>query len=401
VTLRHGAAMRDRGTFARVNPLVFLQAWILIGICIVLATWAHYVFWSRYYFVPTSEDEMVFAQTEDGWRLALARRRPRSGRALTAGVPGAPGAGRGEAGEPGRAGLPPVLLLPGIACNRISLDFGWERWSLSAHLSAAGFDCFAMDLRGHGASRRAPRGASRRWTFDDYVRLDIPAALAAIRGATGHSRVVVVGHSQGGLIGIAACVLYPDRIAALVTLGSPVYFRKSDQLSVVARLIVVLGSQLNRFMARCLAPFSGYWHPPVSEIAINTRNVTRPVYRRLLVNVIENVSSGVLHQFGRWISRDSFDSLDGTVDYRASMARCRQPALFVAADADRIAPPEIVERAAREWGGKATVLRIGLAGSACCDYGHSDLVFGTRAPEEVFPPIRDWLAANALEDRAA
>jgi pimeloyl-ACP methyl ester carboxylesterase len=163
----------------------------------------------------------------------------------------------------------------------------------------------------------------------------------------------------------------------------------------VVTLAFVLVSGMNRFLARMLVPFSGYWHPPVSEVAINTRNVTRPVFRRVLVNVVENVSRGVLRQLGRWIATDTLASLDGTVDYRAAMARCRQPALFLAAAADKLAPPEGVEREARLWGGEAELVVVGLATSASCDYGHSDLLFGPRAPEEVFTKVSGWLVAHS------
>ncbi len=351
--------------------LPFLVLWVVL---VVLATWAHYAFWSRYYFVPTSEDEVVHAEAADGWRLGLARRRPR-------------GPPRG----------PPVLLVHGLAANRVSMDFCLVRWSLSAYLSMAGFDCFALDLRGHGLSRHGPSGHPRRWTFDDYVRLDVPAALDAVRAATGEERVLWVGHSQGGLIGIAACAAYGDRIAGLVALGSPAFFQVQGVWRLFAKFGFLFTGKLNRFFARSLAPWAGYWHPPVSQIAINTRNVTREVYRRVLVNVVENVSAGVLRQFGRWIVTDTFASIDGAVDYRAAMRTCRQPALFVAAQADRLAPPPVVERAARTWGGEATLMRVGIATAARADYGHSDLLFGVNAPEDVFAPVRAWMARHAVE----
>jgi len=344
---------------------------VALALLLALATWAHYAFWTRRYLMRTGEDEVLFAETRDGWRLALARRRPE-----------------------GAARPIPVLLVHGIAANRTSLDFVLERWSLSAHLAAAGFDCFALDLRGHGLSRRAHPGAPRRWTFDDHVRLDVPAALAAVRAATGAAAVHWVGHSQGGLIGMAASAAFPERVASLVALGAPAYFGAQGALRLFAQACsaFIFTGRLNRFLARCLVPFSGLVHPPVSQVAINTRNVSRAVYRRVIVNVVENVSVGVLRQLARWIATDTFASQDGGVDYRAALASCRQPALFVAGAADRIAPPEVVERAARAWGGEAEVLHVGVAGSACCDYGHSDLLFGRSAPEEVFPAIARWLA---------
>jgi pimeloyl-ACP methyl ester carboxylesterase len=338
-----------------------------------LATWAHYAFWTRRFTVPGGEDEVLRAGTPDGWNLALARRRPR-------------GPPRG----------PPVLLVHGIAANRASLDFPVERWSLAAHLAAAGFDCFALDLRGHGQARRARSDAPRNWTFDDHLRLDVPAALDAVRAATGAPAVLWVGHSQGGLLGMAACACYPGRVAGLVALGSPVFFSVRRPMRLLARLGFLLSGRWNRFLARSVSPLSGFWHPPVSQVAINGRNVTRPVYRRMLVNVIENVSTGVLRQFARWIASDTFTAEDGTIDYRAALGGCRQPALFVAAAADLIAPPSVVERAARAWGGEATVVTLGEPGQALA-YGHSDLLFGRNAPEEVFPRIAAWLRDHSHE----
>jgi pimeloyl-ACP methyl ester carboxylesterase len=351
-----------------VNVLTVLTAALALGV----ATWAHYVFWSWRFHVPTGEDEVVFADTADGWRLALGRRLPRG---------------------PNRRGA--VLLVHGIAANRSAMDFGLERWSVAAHLAAGGFDCFSVDLRGHGASRPIRPDAPRAWSFDDYVRLDIPAALEAVRASSGLPRAFVVGHSQGGLLGMAACAAYPDRVAGLVALGAPAFFGVQSPLKLLVRLGFLFTGRFNRFFARCLAPFSGYYNPPVSAIAINPQNITRPVYRRVLANVVENISRGVLREFARWIATDTFASLDGATDYRAALAACRQPALFVAAEADRIAPPAVVELASSAWGGEATLMRVGVQGSACCDYGHSDLLFGRCAPEDVFPRLRAWLEDHA------
>ena len=348
-------------------------AHLLLGVvALAFATWAHYTFWSWRYRAPPGEDELLFAETSDGWRIALGRRRPR-------------GPARGV----------PVLLVHGIAANRMSLDFGLERWSLAAHLSRAGFDCFALDLRGHGAARPARPDAPRSWSFDDYLREDVPAALDAVRAATGVSQVAWVGHSQGGLLGMVACATYPARVAALVSIAAPAFFDVQNPLQLLTRLGFLVSGRWNKFLARTLAPWSGYWHPPVSQIAVNGYNVTRPVLRRVLANVVENISPGVLRQFGQWIATDTFAAADGAVDYRAGLPGCRQPALFVAAEADRIAPPSVVARSAAAWGGPNELLRIGVAGKACCDYGHSDLLFGTNAPEEVFPRVSAWLVANS------
>ena len=333
---------------------------VLALAALVVLTVAHVLFWRWRLHAPSRPDELLRAPTRDGWSLALGRRRPRA----------APR-------------LPPVLLVHGIAQNRQAFDFGVERYSVAAHLAAAGFDCFALDLRGHGDSRRGP---TSRWTLDTYLEEDLPAALDAIRAATGSAQVLYVGHSQGAILGMAACALYPERIRALVALAGPVHFDVQPRLlALLALRRLGLGGHLRRF-ARAVAPFSGFWHPSLVELAMNMRNVERPVYRRLLYNVTEDLQPGVVDQFATCIEGDTFRSADGKVDYRALFPGCRQPALFVAGERDGIAPPAAVEAAFRRWGGAPK--RFWSSGR---DYGHADVLLGKNAPEVVFPVVRDFL----------
>ncbi len=333
---------------------------------VVLAALAvlHYAFWTWRFRAPTREDEVLRFRTADGWKLALGRRRPR-----------------------GPALRPPVLLVHGIAMNRQAFDFGVERYSLALFLARAGFDCFTLDLRGAGRARRGP---TRRWTLDTYLAEDLPAALDAIRAATGEERVLYVGHSQGAILGMALCGLLPERVAALVQLGGPAYF--FDAMPRLRRLVRLrhlgIGRHL-RVLARMVAPFSGFWHPAEVELAINTRNVRRPIYRRLLVSALENLQPGVLDQFAAFIRDDAFRSADGKRDYRELFPRCRQPALFVSAEKDGLAPPPVVEAAFRAWGGPKRYWSCGR------DYGHTDVLLGRNAPEVVFPMIRDFLLEHA------
>src|SRR5512138_2385370 len=165
---------------------------------LVVATVLHLAYWRRRLAAPTREDAIVRAATADGWTLALGRRTPKA--------------------APRR---PPVLLVHGIAMNRQAFDFGVERYSMSAYLARAGFDCFALDLRGAGGSRRGP---TRRWNLDTYVREDVPAALDAVRRATGEAQVLSVGHSLGAIVGLAACAVHGARIRALAALAAPARF---------------------------------------------------------------------------------------------------------------------------------------------------------------------------------
>lgn len=340
-----------------------MPAAVLVLVALAVLTVAHVLFWSWKLRAPSREDDLLFAPTRDGWRLALGHRRPRA--------------------APRR---PPVLFLHGIAMNRQAFDFGVERWSVAAHLAAAGFETFAVDLRGHGGSRRGP---TSRWTLDTYLAEDLPAALDAVRAATGAEDVLLVGHSQGAILGMAACALYPERIRALVALAGPAHFDVQPRLAaLVALRRLGLGRHL-RLLSRTVAPFAGFWHPSLVELSINARNVERRVYRRLLANAIEDLQPGVVDQFAACIRDDTFRSCDGRVDYRALFPACRQPALFLTGERDGIAPPAAVEAAFRSWGGEK---RLWIPGR---DYGHADVLLGRDAPEVVFPVIRGFLEENS------
>ncbi len=343
----------------------------LLAVAIVVAAAAaHWAFWSLRLRVPGSQDEVLRAATGDGWALALGRRRPR--------------------GPPQAL---PVLLLHGLAVNRLFMDFGEEGHSLSAHLAAAGLDCFALDLRGHGESRPGP-GAPRDWTFDDYVRRDLPAALDAVRAATGQERALLVGHSQGALLALAAAELFRDRVAGVVAIAAPAHVDPGPRLRRFARLAFGL-RRFTRLLARMVAPFAGLAHPAAAQASIVTRNVEPRLLRRMLWSAVEDVATGVARQFRWWIREDLFRSVDGRDDYRALLASCRQPALFVAGPLDPLAPPAVVRAAGRAWGGEKAFLCAARAEGFSTDYGHGDLIFGRRAPQEVFPRIRDWIAAHA------
>lgn len=343
--------------------MTWLPPALLVLALLALASLAHLAFWTWRLAAPGREDERLEARTGDGWTLCLGRRRPR-------------GAPRG----------PPVLLVHGIAMNRLALDFGVERYSLAAHLAGAGLDCFALDLRGHGASRPGP-GAPRRWTLDDYLGRDLPAALDAVAAATGAPQVLLVGHSQGALLALAAAGRWPERVAGVVALAAPVRFT-AHAARHLRHLPWLAASGLTRLAARMLAPFVGLWHPAAAALTIQPAEMEGPVFRRLMANVIEDLPPGVVAQFEAFIREGRLGSADGREDWLAALATSRAPALFVAAPEDGLAPPEVVREAWQRWGGEKALLL------APPGVGHTDLLLGRRAPTFLFPAVRDWLLTH-------
>lgn len=334
---------------------------------LLLAGWAHLAFWRWRLAAPGREDERLTAVTDDGWRLCLGRRRAR-------------GARRG----------PPVLLVHGLAMNRLALDFGVERYSLAAALAAAGLECFALDLRGHGGSRPGP-GAGRRWSLDDYLRLDLPAAMDAVAAATGEGRVLLVGHSQGALLSLVAGARWPARVAGVVALAPPLRFPPTARRH-LRHLPALAALRVTRLGARMLAPFAtlaAVWRPPAAALSIAPAEMDGPVFRRLLSNVIEDLPPGVVAQFADFLREDRCGSADGREDWRAALPDARAPALFVAAPEDGLAPPALVREAFERWGGERAWLTLPSG------VGHTDMLLGRRAPTVLFPAVREWILSRS------
>jgi len=95
---------------------------------------------------------------------------------------------------------PPVLFVPGYGQG------AWvyaEHWL--EHTARRGFPAYAMSLRGHGASGRAPRPGLAAYAHDV---VQVAAGLPR--------RAVLVGHGAGALVVARALARYPARAGVLV-----------------------------------------------------------------------------------------------------------------------------------------------------------------------------------------
>lgn len=116
-------------------------------------------------------------------------------------------------GEPGTEGL--VLVHGGGAHSR------W--WDHVAPLLVQGRRrVVALDLSGHGDSGRAPEYRLDRWA-DEVV--------AVARDAGVGDRPVVVGHSMGGFVALAAALRHGHELAGVMAVDSPVRERSPEELA--------------------------------------------------------------------------------------------------------------------------------------------------------------------------
>lgn len=256
---------------------------------------------------------------------------------------------------------PPVLLAHGaFTSHRVWLRGGASGRGLAAFLQERGHDVWLLDWRHHGGSAREP--ARFQWHFEDLILRDAPAALTEVRRETGHHECVWIGHSFGGVIGLAALARDSGTgPTAIVTLGTPDPatgpFRRA-----FAWLTALLCRAMGRFPARTLRL------GPEDEPAL------------------------VLSEWMMWNVRGRWTGSDG-FDYLAALRHMATPFLSIAGSGDRLfAPPAAC---------RALVSRLGGGGAHMTfvvvrpNLDHRGLLLDPRANEHCWPVLADWIAQRA------
>ena len=106
----------------------------------------------------------------------------------------------------GERGRPGIVFVHGGAAHA-----HW--WSFIAPLLLPHHHVVAVDLAGHGESGRRPVYAIETWADE---------VMAAAEDSGMSAPPVLVGHSMGGLVAIAAGSLHGERLAGVVVVDSPV-----------------------------------------------------------------------------------------------------------------------------------------------------------------------------------
>ena len=79
----------------------------------------------------------------------------------------------------------------------------------------SGYNVYRYDARGHGKSE-GKRGYLE--SFDDYLE-DLDIFVGMVRKENKESKVIIVGHSMGGLVATAYASKYPDKVDLLAISG--------------------------------------------------------------------------------------------------------------------------------------------------------------------------------------
>jgi predicted alpha/beta hydrolase len=277
------------------------------------------------------------------------------------------------------AGVPVgVAVLAHAAMARRSEFYRPKDASLASSLVDSGWVVIAFDFRGHGDSRpSADEGGA--FAYDDFVARDLSTVCAFAREQAGSGRrLVVVGHSLGGHVALAAQGAGFIDVDAIVGIAAAPPFLREHEPS-LARWAVKR------------AVFA-------AMLAVSRRAGRFPA--RILRLGSDDESWACCEDFARFASTDAWVSADGRVDYRAALGLVRVPVLQVVSEGDRFeCVPECGERFISCCGGPREVFRVKTGDDGGPAPSHMGLVTSGRA-RSVWGRIERWMRASAVVSRS-
>ena len=200
----------------------------------------------------------------------------------------------------------------------------WRNWR--AFAEARGWRTMAPALRHHDAPPLEPPAALGTTSLGDYLT-DLDAQLRALP-----EKPVVVGHSMGGLIALLLCARGLASAGVLLTPAPP------------ASVIALRPSNLLAF-ARIQTTW-GWWRKPhratLAEALAHTFNTAAP-------REGAELHASFVHDSGRALFEIALPWLDRAKVTTVDPSCLTVPLLFVAAEKDKLTPPGVVRRAARQF----------------------------------------------------
>lgn len=135
-------------------------------------------------------------------------------------------------------GEPALVFIHGWCCNR-------GQWDAQMDAFEDDHRVVAIDLAGHGESGRT----RAKWTVTDY-----PHDVEAVVEAEGLDRVILVGHSMGGPVGLMAAALMPDRVIGVIGVetlqDASIEFNAEAMAPLLKRIADDFPAFVERFMQR-------------------------------------------------------------------------------------------------------------------------------------------------------
>ncbi len=280
----------------------------------------------------------------------------------------------GEAEEPGKL---PVLCLHG------GPGATWHHMEPYASL-AEGRRVVFYDQLGCGRSSVAEPHDPAMWTTELYVE-----EVGAVREALGLERVHVLGHSWGGMLGMAYAIAQPVGLASLVLESAPASV--PFWLTELDRLRAALPPDVEATLRRHEA--AGTTDSPEYEetmIAFYDRHVCRVPWPDWLKRTFDGLAANpeVYHYMN---GPSEFHVIGPLKDFDVTneLHRIKAPTLLFCGRYDEVTPAT-VELAHR-----------GIAGSELAIIEESSHMSQAEHPEEVLALLRDWFARAEASEAAS
>jgi pimeloyl-ACP methyl ester carboxylesterase len=242
-----------------------------------------------------------------------------------------------------------VVMLHGVGGGKAA----WA--SQLESFARAGYRAVAWDAPGYGDSPG----------IDPYTMGGLARALGVLIDALAAPRVVLLGHSMGGLLAQEAAVAFPERIAGLaLSATSPAFGRPG-------------GEWQRSFLRERLGPLDAGKTMAELAPALVSRMIgpdADPAGVRCAIEVMSRVPGATY--------RKALAAIVG-FDRRSALGAIAVPVLAVAAEHDATAPPAVMEKMAGKIPGAEYVLLAGC--------GH---LANLERPRAFDTAVLGWLARH-------
>jgi alpha-beta hydrolase superfamily lysophospholipase len=235
------------------------------------------------------------------------------------------------------------------------------------HFAARGFDCWGLDYRGHGQSPGLRVHVDRFGEFDEDVAAVRHLAATTCDGLP----LVLVGHSQGGLLVLRQALAEPQGLAGIIVsspfLGIHPASKPPAALQVVANIVSTFAKRL--MFSKVADPSLLSRQPGIAEAYVADPLVSSTVSARWFTEVVR-----------------------AQTETRAGAAGLAVPALIMQSGGDRLADPA----ATRSWADNAPTDLV--------EYiewdGFYHEMFNEPEREQVFARMERWLQALIGDHRS-
>jgi pimeloyl-ACP methyl ester carboxylesterase len=231
------------------------------------------------------------------------------------------------------AGGTAVVLLHGVGGGK-------EMWPTQLDaLAGAGYLAIAWDMPGYGETP----------AIAPYGMAGLADSLGTLLDTLRDNRIVLLGHSMGGMVAQEAYAAFPERIAGLILAGTSAAFGKPD------------GAWQQGFLRARLAPLDA--GRTMAEIAPTlvagmVGEAPDPAGAKLAVEIMSRVPG------------ETYRAALGALlafDRRGALPGIRVPVLLIAGERDPNAPPDVMRKMEQAIPGAEYVELAGCGHLACLE----------------------------------